>query len=142
MTLDQALDGLVQLTSGEKLDEIMDPGAWNKGTRDELFAKVKDLNQTSVKASIQLISQYCKEEFEGKPILEWYIAQSALQTLYQLLTELRSEVDYMTAEELSDYPFDYDWLNPRIREVCKELRDISAKINMSEYMKKEVVEEL
>lgn len=142
MTLDQALNDIVEIRLSAKLAEITDPDAWTKESRDELYEKVLEVNSDSISAAIELIDDFSKKEVDGKPLLHWYIEQYSLQTVLQLLSEIRDKADAMTEDERKDFAFDTEWLTVRIQAVYTRLRVVSSKINIAQYLGVEKTEAL
>lgn len=142
MTLDQALADIVEIKQSAHLKDIMNPESWNKENRDEMYQKVVDVNNESIDSSLELINTFLNKEVKGVPLMIWYIRQYSLQTVLQLLMELREQLDAMEDDRLNDFPFDYDWLNSKIREIYSQLRDVSRSINISQYLDNTKTEDL
>jgi hypothetical protein len=126
LTLDDILTENLRDSYKDKLEKILNPADWTVENRDSKFEETRKVTLEVVDESLNFVRNVLLDtEVNGKPILYWKMAEQAIVSELELLLSMRDELD--TSDEVA-IPIDHAWLNIKIKNAYKELKDLNSSL--------------
>lgn len=104
----------------EEMEDALDITLWTKENRNEKLEKIGKINDGIADRALEISNKLPSLEIQGKPAYYWKVRTEWLDSEIEFLKSIRDDMDMVTDEEMSQIPFDYEWINQAIRKRIQE----------------------
>lgn len=126
--IEQIFNSYLQTKFGDTLQNLTQPATWTKENRDQTLQDLNDLFKVIADEGLTFIKELEETQIDGKSVIYWSLLVPMKAQLLNLLRAARDELDQTPPEEIPNVPVDYEWLNPKIRELTSEILQIQTNV--------------
>jgi hypothetical protein len=115
LTLDQILYNSTVDLFQPRLAEAVDVSQWTSENMDEKLESLQALEVEITATTCDFVAQALQPDANGNSALQCMVAREFYNGVLGFLEGQRRDLDVATDEELKSLPFNYEWLNEKIR---------------------------